>query len=625
MGDASTTSSGGQALLPVISLTEGFVKCLHMPHKHVHHLRPVFACHVARHSSGVFHDTWLPRALIVTQTGHLVLCDTSDGRVTHEASLRFRKAPVDTTAEDEVGQPLVHVVLEQRTEKSLNSTLWMRISVDNSIFAAILRFHGPFQNLPLALIRVILHFVPKQHVSLQKYAQQRPLVKFIPKELCSLSSAKYDDGNSSPRGAPSTPRSSRKRYMAQVAVEERLRLRAHRAEMAEQQVAPEEGPAAARVTAEEVVEVPPHETPSPAPTTPRQEEHDKMEKSHHADADEEALLPLLAEEEEKPPAPLKASLLEAVVFSECESPSSPFDEERRRKERVEVGFPAAPFREGVDEHGARKEDMPSEEETINKTEEKVCDSKSHKHNDTCATSEVEYTRKDGNGNNESERPQSNDITASLQLTAPIVVSPQARKQRAVEQVVYKETSSRRSPSTDNVGHASTDTMDSPVDVLNNVELPPSPSPPPLVLGSTAGQVTNASALLTPTEGRRDATGSPPQQVTPALEPASVHEDPVLRALSANGAHILSTHTLQRPLADYRNNAAEFGDEEHRWRLFYQKNLGKKCEPRPYRNSPTEIYARGSTSPSRYRITGSTLTTMMGTSIVPLAMSSPCSP
>lgn len=70
--------------LPIILLSDDFINHVHLTKASAHALRPIFASRVWRLSRKCL---WLPRALVVTQGGVLLIFDGDNGAVTHSLAL----------------------------------------------------------------------------------------------------------------------------------------------------------------------------------------------------------------------------------------------------------------------------------------------------------------------------------------------------------------------------------------------------------------------------------------------------------------------------------------------------------------------------------------------------------
>ncbi|ORC88832.1 uncharacterized protein TM35_000152630 [Trypanosoma theileri] len=621
------SGSSGSTPIPAIDIPQSLVKSLHMPLDQLLLLRPLLVCHVSRFAPGVI-NSWLPRALLVTETGQLLLFDTHDGRVTHETSLRLDKPPMaeDGMPRSEEDKRLVHVVFENQMEKAITTTMWLKIAVTDSVFAAVLRFQEPFSGMPATLLRVILRFVPERLVSIQKCAKEGPLVKFISKEFCSISSIK--SGNSSPprRSGVLTPRSSAKHYMTEVVRQELQRQSVFKSEMTEAQNALAEGSKdrdedkvsdILPLTAEEVV------PPQPLVVSALADNEDTVPTSENADENEEEGEESEEEEEE--------SEEEEEASEEKQQDSDDTEDVIPPQEEVNEEGCDASEEEG---EGQKKSlDMPQKDDVV-----------------------FSY----GNDKERSERKERNADTFVFHNLAKVVSSTPEGRESEVEREVSQEQVSREDMWKKNHTSHQYESKEKHVKLVTaditkdeQIELSPNddarcsfdatplqratPTSAPLSIPSgkiikemvpyilslenteeneshivhnssfalDGSQQTSSTSLkkmdnvetimndevLSHSLNKQDEKVSSILYISTSGGGTALTQNSVNVALRANGIHILSTYPLQRPTTDYTNEATGSTETKQHWQQVYNDNLGRKSEPRVSKRAPTGTFTR----------------------------------
>ncbi|RNF14625.1 uncharacterized protein Tco025E_05802 [Trypanosoma conorhini] len=585
------------APLAVISMSGSFVKALHISPQQASLLCPVFATRVRRQSVGILTTSWLPRLLLVTGSGQLLLIDASDGRVTHEASLVFCGPP--PAAED---QRLVHIVLQQQQARDApKTTLWMRVTVNNSLFAAILRFNGPAQGLPLELLRVILHFVPERHVSVQQCVRSGPLAKYVGKSLCSLSEKTCRGKGGAARGAFALPRPTRTHYMNSVVAEEQERKKALRAETAAQQRERNEEPAqehdaqavgVPHLTAEEVV-LPDKGAIAAEAALPSEADEEEEEDNDGPRAVDHA-----AEPQGTPTETLSSStelLTEAEAHDAAAAPSQSEKSVsadltgqqplRQEGDAAELGFelPAAAGPTEAGELPGRAATDASARRASTTDEAWMSPWRGTEPNDAALAGREAG---DNTANEEPWRtaafpPHEEEAAEEKETCMAPPSQPSGLCAAATPAIITESNEDTEGGLAHKAGSRT------PLEVA---ELPPPLLPAYLFrLDDKPG---NAAAVPVAREPCNVEESLP---VCSGVAAAVPPHDSDAGPLQVNGAHILSVYPLQRSMRDATSKSAERRDAEERWRQAYQKNLGKKAESRVCETSPVRKYRRDSLS------------------------------
>ncbi|EAN89357.1 hypothetical protein Tc00.1047053506797.30 [Trypanosoma cruzi] len=609
-GAAVLAESIGAAPLPVIQLSESLLKSLHIPTQHTCFLRPVFASHVSRQSSALFITSWLPRVLLVTESGLLLLIDPSDGRVTHEASLLLSGSP--PAAENE---RLVHIVMQQgqQNRDRPTTTLWMKIAVGTTLFAAILRFKGVFQGTPTELLRVILHFVPQRHVSVQQYVLPGPLNNIISSGLRSVSVRNYDEEDDTSRGMSSSPRAAKRRYMKWFVVEEWKRHKTLHAELEKQQkeknenLAPQEEEQEVdfpQETAEEdmvpnndfaAVEAAPSEEEEEMNDVDEMNAFDHDKKSQGFSVGEQNSLHEAVDEAEDYDTTTALPQREDFLSANLDVRQPLLQKERELEEEEEemLGFeykPAVPLPFLLNETGTMGYgDLPgrASENSSMRWAGKNGDEWTSLWRELRPKNSVDVSlNKNGReGGNSSEEPWN------------LVDHAPPGKESAPEEKCEAPSSQTGAVCTAGPADITEKSREEneclinaedPITALEALEIPP-PLP-----------ATSFFRL----EQKMDNDNAP----TIVDEQSNMEEFPLIcnkvaevTPLQANGAHILSVYPLQRPLGDYKRKGAESSDEDQLWQRVYHENLGRKADSRVCQQSPMEKYSRGSAHVSNLNV------------------------
>ncbi|EKF39585.1 hypothetical protein MOQ_000182 [Trypanosoma cruzi marinkellei] len=615
MSGAAVLAGGEEAApLPVIQLSESLLKSLHIPTQHTCFLRPVFASHVSRQSSALFIPSWLPRVLLVTESGLVLLIDPSDGRVTHEASLLLPKSP--SAAENE---RLVHIVMQQGQQNSdrPTTTLWMKIAVGNTLFAAILRFKGVFQGTPMELLRVILHFVPQRNVSVQQYVLPGPLNNIISRGIRSVSVRKHDEEEMS-RGMLSSPRATKKRYMKWFVVEEWKRHKALDAELEKQQkemnenLAPkeeEQEPDFPQETAEGDM-VPNNDFAAVEAVPPEEEEEaeaeaetngvDEMEAVDHDtqtqrfSVGEQNSLHEAVDEAEDYDTTTALPQREDFLLANLDVRQPLLREERELEEEEEMlGFeykPAVSLPFAWNEAGTM-----GYGELPGRASENIS-MKGAGTNDNEWTSlwrelrpnnsvDVSLNKNGMEGENSIEEPWNH-----VDHAPPMKEAASKEKYESPSSHTGAVCTAGPAEITEKSGEENECLINAedPITALEALELPPPLPPMPFLRLEQKMDNVHAPTIV---DEQSNLEGFPLiyNGVAEMTPPRDADGGP----LQANGAHILSVYPLQRPLEDYKKKGAEGSEEEQLWQRVYHENLGRKADSRVCQQSPMEKYSRSS--------------------------------